>query len=528
MSEPPRTLRARVSRRSLLAAAGLAAGGCTVLTRFGCSGPPFTPSGETHAFELEIDTRGPAQPVNRRVLGSNVGWAFGGDNLLDAEGAFDRRMLAMAGELAPTVLRYPGGTYSDVFHWEAASNEHVFTRKQQPTLMDTQRFLELCEALQAEPLITVNVVTGTAEQAARWVAATNVRGFTSRRTGRKLPPVRWWEIGNEPYLKEQSRHDIDLAPEEFARRANRWIQAMRAVDPAISIGLPLSSDTRAGIPVTPWPGFTPKVLGIVTERFDYASVHDAYMPFAFKGGESPASLYWGAAAGAHTVRSDLEAMAGTLARLRPGQDIPIAITEHSALFSLGKGPSDKLIPSPAGAIYLADVLRVFAQSPQVLLATHWSLSANALFGAIHADGHGRPAFEVLRLMGEALRGERLAAQLRSPTARVDAVGQVAAMDAMPLVEALVTQDAKAGGERRVLLINKDPRSSVRGKLVRYGMGAPMRGRVSLLSAHDPLDASDAKGVLTRTESTFALRDDGLLPTLPPHSVALIHLTTDGA
>ncbi|HUD35061.1 MAG TPA: hypothetical protein VMR43_19045, partial [Variovorax sp.] len=346
-------------------------------------------------------------------------------------------------------------------------------------------------------------------------------------TGRPLPRVRYWEIGNEPYLKEQSRDDIDLRPDEYARRADRFIAAMRVVDADILIGLPLTSDTRSGVPVTPHPGFTRTVLARVDKRFDYASLHNAYMPFAFKDGESRQDLYWGAMAGALTTQADLAAMTRQLAQLRPGQDLPLAVTEYSPIFGLGRGAIDKLIVSPAGALYLADVLRVFAQTPNLLLANHWSLSANWIFGAIRADGLPRPAYEVLKLAGEAIQGRLLTARVRAATQRVRAVGQVGAVDALPLVEALATRSDAAGGpgtagtEVRVMLIHKDPQRHGIGRL-RVGGTDFNEARMSLLSATDPLESNDRPGILTRAESILPGGPE-IAVDLPPCSVALITL-----
>ncbi|MBS0344019.1 MAG: hypothetical protein JSS56_26235 [Proteobacteria bacterium] len=514
------------SRRAVLAGAAAACGAGALAVRSAGAAPAFPASDATHAFDVAIDAGAAGTPVNRRILGSNVGWVFGGDGILQPSGDFAPNMLDMARKLAPTVLRYPGGTFSDMFHWEAAQNEHVFSRRKMPTLMDTQRFLELCEAVGAEPLITVNIVTGTAQEAARWLHATNVAGLKSRISGRMLPKVRFWELGNEPYLQEQSRKDIDLLPAEFARRVNLFIDALRSVDPDILIGLPLTSDTRAGLPVTPYQGFTRQVLGRVDKAFDYACLHNAYMPFGYRRGMTEAGLYWGAAAGALTVQSDFAAMSQLLRELRPGRKLPLAVTEYSALFSLGRGATDNWITTPAGAIYLADVLRVFSQTPELLLATHWSLSANWLFGAIHANGHARPAYQVLRLMGEALHGQLLPARVQAQTVRVEGIGQVAAVDAMPLVEVLATRSPPAAAALRTLrlfLINKDPQRAAVGTVALGStkVQPAARATLSVLSALDVLNAHDQPNAMARTESVPQVQAGQVQLHLPPHSVALL-------
>ncbi|MDP9912346.1 alpha-N-arabinofuranosidase [Variovorax boronicumulans] len=515
---------ARITRRELLAGSAVLCGTPSLLVSASQLNGSFSPSSETHAFAVTVDPRASGTPVNPRILGSNVGWAFGGDNMLAPDGSFAPAMLAMARRLSPRVLRYPGGTYSDVFHWEALDNEHVFSRQSLPTLMNTQRFLELCEAVGAEALITVNVVTGSLEEAVRWIKATNIDGMTSRITGRKLPRVKFWEIGNEPYLKEQSRSDIDLRPKEFAHRANHFIRALRQIDSRIAIGLPLTSDTRGGLPVTPYPGFTRKVLGIVDQDFDYVSVHNAYMPFGVKRGLTPRDFYWGAAAGALTVQADLAAMTNLLEEIRPGRTLPIAVTEYSALFTLGAGATDGWISTPAGAIYLADVLRVFAEAPNLLLAAHWSLSANWLFGAIHADGHARPSYQVLQLMGEALKGDRLQSHVQAESVRVRGVGQVAAVDAMPLVEVLATRThdsgTRVGRTMRLFMINKDPQRTAVGRL-NLGSSYPVSARMSLLSAADVFDSRDERDVLVRSDFAPNMGDVQAGIRLPPHGIALL-------
>src|SRR5262249_13820733 len=152
--------------------------------------------------------------------------------------ALDSKMFNLVKTLAPTVLRYPGGANSDVFNWRAGegpvndrgSNEHFFSRKPQPVLFGTSEFLDLCKRLRAEPLITVNTASGTPEQAADWVRAVNL-GVAGAVRG----PVRFWEVGNEPYLREPVRPELGVEPEVFAARANAFIRAMKTADPKISV-----------------------------------------------------------------------------------------------------------------------------------------------------------------------------------------------------------------------------------------------------------------------------------------------------
>ncbi|MBL8302594.1 MAG: hypothetical protein JNM26_07470, partial [Ideonella sp.] len=387
--------------------------------------------------------------VNRRVLGSNVQWVDRGDEMLAADGSWRGTMLGQAQAMAPTVLRYPGGLQGDVFHWAAATNQHAFTRAVQPTLMNSQRLLELCEATGAEPLFSVNLVTGTPEEAAAWVRAMNLTPALSSRTGRSLPRVATWELGNEPYLKEALRPDLDLEPEVVAARANATLRAMRAVDPTIRIGLPLTAERRNGIAVTAYPRYSARVLAALTEPVDFISAHTGYVPL-ISSGSGAATDYLATVAAAAATLDDLDAVRSLAASLRPGSSWPVALTEYAPM--LGAGAADPWTLTPAGALYMADLLRLLADAPQVLLANHWSLSSNGNFGAIHPSGFLRPAGQVLQLAGQALRGQVLTRTLTSDTVATPSVGLVPARPSMPLLEALACRD---GATLRVWLVHKD-------------------------------------------------------------------------
>ena len=474
-----------------------------------------------HLVGIQLDPRASGVPISRAVLGSSVQWSDNGDNMLHPDGTVDPTMLATAATTGASVLRYPGGTQSDVFHWDAAQNQHVFTGAMQPTTMDTQHLLELCETLGADPLFQVNLVTGSVDEAQRWVRATNVQRLTSRNTGRLLPAVSRWELGNEPYLQNASRPDLDLTPAAFAARVNSFAPALRAIDPTLRLGLPLTTDRRNGVWVTPYQGFTRQVLGAVKAPFDFACLHNAYMPYVTDGTTDTHALYCAAMAGAAAVADDLAAMRALLAELRPGQRIPLAITEWAPLFSIGRS-TDPLILSPAGALYAADLLRMLAMQPDVECANHWSLSGNWLFGAVSQTGFARAIASALQLTAQALVGERLAAQVTCDVTATPSLGQVTARPALPLIEVLPT---RAGNTLRVLMIHKDLSRPARVTLDLGGL-VPTGATLSVLRSADPMARTDVAGLMKRTDSapTQAAR---MYVSLPPHSIGLLTLTMPG-
>ncbi|PXW96192.1 alpha-N-arabinofuranosidase [Sphaerotilus hippei] len=534
----------RQDRRHLLLGSGLAllggTGAWATLTVPGCSdGALATPPDHLSRFDVHIDVDDPGAPLNAELLGHNVQWVDRGDDLLRPDGRPEPAMLARLAQLAPTVLRFPGGAQSDVYHWQRGvgplaqrrSNEHFHNRQQQPSILGTAEFLDLCERTGAQPVITVNVPSGTPEEAAAWVRAVNVDGLRSPQTGRRLRQVQRWEIGNEPYLKDEARPELAMEPEAFARQADRIIRAMRAVDPSLLIGLPLSNDRRNGVPVVHFTNYARRVLATLTERVDIACVHNAYLPFGYDRLDDPQALYWATMGGSRTVMADLDALHRLIAEARPGLVLPVALTEYHAIFSLGRGASDEWTGSPAAALYVTDLLMMLARRDDVRWANLWSLSGNWRFGAIHGQGWLRPVGEVLALMRPLFNGERLPARGSATTAATPAAGLVAAVAALPLVETLATLEP--GTEQdciRLLLLHKHPTQAASGTLRLTGLHQPGRHRLRLhsLSAPSVMRADDATDLFVRQRTTppadaVQITDDTLTLdlTLPPASVSLL-------
>jgi alpha-N-arabinofuranosidase len=489
-------------------------------------GPASSPAGDqgSNAITLTVDTRAAGRAVNRQVLGSNMQWVDRGDAMFDDQGQLRPAMLALAQETASTVLRYPGGLQSDTYHWAGGMgplsarslNEHANARSAQPTIVGTREFLELCEALGAQPLITVNIATGTAEEAAAWVRQVNITRLTSSRTGRALPKVALWELGNEPYLKAQEQPGTWMSPSTFSSRARQFIAAMRAVDSSIQLILPLTSDRINGFPATPYQGFAREVLRTPMPGLSFVSLHSAYTPLALDHAYTDEQLYWGGMAGSRIIAADLQNMRALLATLMPGHPLPFAMTEYSSLFTLSRAPSDRLPLSPAGALVVADVLRLLASTPDVAMANLWSLSGNDFFGAIHQDGWARPTQQVLKLFGDALWGELIPVQMAAPTVDTQSVGASGAVTGLPLAEAIAV---RKGSTLRILVIHKDIHKSATVQLD-LGERKAASQHVSVLQSDRLFDRSDRPGVMQRLESE---PQPGAALTLPPHSVALITL-----
>lgn len=166
------------------------------------------------------------------------------------------------------VMRYPGGSTADNFHWQTNTLDDGSNAG-----LDTfDQFMQVVKKVGATPIITVNYGTGTPEEAAAWVKYANET---------KHYNIQYWEIGNELYGNgtygadwENDKHA--LGPASYASNSLQFIQAMKAVDPFIKIGLVLTApgnwpdaQTSASSP-QPW---NDTVLSSACSAADFAVVH---------------------------------------------------------------------------------------------------------------------------------------------------------------------------------------------------------------------------------------------------------------
>jgi len=81
-------------------------------------------------------------------------------------------------ELEVPVLRWPGGCFADTYHWK----DGIGPKEERPSIVNvfwggvtednsfgTHEFLEFCELIGTEPYLSINVGSGTVQEARDWV-----------------------------------------------------------------------------------------------------------------------------------------------------------------------------------------------------------------------------------------------------------------------------------------------------------------------------------------------------------------------
>lgn len=166
--------------------------------------------------------------------------------LSDARG-FRKDVLEKVKELAPTLLRFPGGTVVKTFHWEDGVGPKD-QRKAKKNLIwggintyhfGTCEFIEYCREVNCEPVLVVNISTGTPDEAANWVEYCNGTGDTYyanlRRSHGYAEPfnVRYWALGNEEAAEPDAGRHQD--PHRYVEDVWHFIKLMKLTDPSIKL-----------------------------------------------------------------------------------------------------------------------------------------------------------------------------------------------------------------------------------------------------------------------------------------------------
>ena len=97
------------------------------------------------------------------------------------EQGFRKDVLRSLKALAFTAMRYPGGNFASGYHWLDGVGPHstrpvlqeLASLSIEPNQFGTDEFIQLARKMDWTPMITVNLGTGTPEEARNWVEYCN-------------------------------------------------------------------------------------------------------------------------------------------------------------------------------------------------------------------------------------------------------------------------------------------------------------------------------------------------------------------
>lgn len=201
-----------------------------------------------------VDTRRTMGTIDKNLFGSfleHLGRAIyegiydPGSKLSDANG-FRKDVMDEIRTLGVPIIRYPGGNFVSGYDWL----DGVGPKQDRPRVLDkawnsldtnqfgTDDFMTWCKVVGTQPLMGLNLGTGSPEQAAALVEYCNIEKGTRwsdlrRKNGIAEPyKVRSWCLGNEMDGPWQIGH---MTATEYGYKAADAARQMRYVDPALQL-----------------------------------------------------------------------------------------------------------------------------------------------------------------------------------------------------------------------------------------------------------------------------------------------------
>lgn len=397
----------------------------------------------------------------------------------------DRGVPNLLEDASVQVMRYPGGSVSDNYHWLSNSPDDPNVGGTDPAA-NFDAFMSVAKRADARVMLTVNYGSGTPAEAAAWVRYAN-RG--SRHYAGPVPTypgasatghdygIRYWEIGNELYGDgtygatwevNQKAHD----PSTYASGVVSYAAAMKAVDPSIRVGAVLTApgnwpdgQINAASP-QPW---NDTVLSVACAALDFVSIH--WYPQG-PTGESDADLLASPQNGQSTAVSYTPSIPEMVASLKSAlsqhcgahaNDVQIMVTEtNSVSYNPGKQTT-----SVVNALFLTDQVMTWLENG-VTNVDWWAIHNSPFDGNVDPGLYGSYEFGDYGLLSRGMASANGVVEPAAETpfpayyglqmlSRLGHAAHSQLLSASSSTSLVSTHAVKQGdGKVHVLLINKDP------------------------------------------------------------------------
>ncbi len=196
------------------------------------------------------------------------------------EDGFRQDVLSALRRMQMTAMRYPGGNFASGYHWMDGIGpksarpvvRELAWQSIEPNQFGTEEYIRLCRKMDWTPMLTVNLGTGTPEEARNWVeycnapAGTRYSNLRSENGSPQPHAVKLWCLGNEMDGPWQLGH---VPADHYAIRAKQAAMMMKSVDPSIELVVCGS----CGVEMKTYMEWDRVVLEHVGTAADYISLH---------------------------------------------------------------------------------------------------------------------------------------------------------------------------------------------------------------------------------------------------------------
>ena len=423
-------------------------------------------------------------------------------------------VLEVVKEMNPPVVRWPGGCFSDTYHWK----DGVGPRDKRPkrpnpawggietNQFGTDEFIEWCRLVGAEPFIVVNVGSGTPQEAAEWVEYCNgdvdtTYGRLRMENGHAEPyNVKYWSIGNEIFGSWEIGH---MDADTYAQKVVEFAKAMKNVDPSIklvAVGWYGGGDEGAS--------WNRKVLEVAGDYIDYLSLHT----YCWKPAPDDYHTIVNYPLEVEKELRQIASMVESVMRNR-GKDIKISLDEWGVWYP---DATEGLMQSVrlCDGLLAAGVFHVLHRLCNIVSIANFAQLVNAL-PAIVTNDEGEMYVNPIYLAFKLYRHNSGKIVLKTMVE-----------DSNDILDVSATMD-RDGNRLYLAVINKDPSRIVDAKITLSDFKPRNMCKVSQLNGPDVFSKNDFKSPdvvkITTKYETLNFSNNILTYVFKPHSVTILTL-----
>jgi alpha-N-arabinofuranosidase len=444
-------------------------------------------------------------------------------------------VMAALRDQAYTVIRYPGGNFLSGYNWldgvgpqeQRPRRRELAWQSLETNQFGTNEFMGFCAAINAAPMLGVNMGTGDIQSASALVEYCNTPGGTywsdlrASHGYRDPHNVRYWCVGNEMDGPWQIGHLDAVA---YGNKALEAAKLMRWQDPTIKTILCGSSNDR----MPTYPDWDRTALEIAWEQTDYLSMH------YYAGNHTNDTTSYLASAVA--FERFVDTLEGTLryvkAKQRSKHDVHLSWDEWQVWYK-GDPMQGNWTEAPhlaeeiynlEDALVVAQWLNVFLRKSHVLKIACVAQIVNVIsWLQTRTDGLlKQPSYYAFKLVSNFARGEALDVLVKAPQLETKQYDAVSALDVSASYDAATQQGA-------LFLVNRSQTDSVTTDIM-WQDGKPVQvDKAWQLAGNDPKETNSWESpdrLVAKAIATPVIDAGHATLTLPPLSFTV--LTTRAA
>ncbi len=442
------------------------------------------------------------------------------------EGYFDPEVLKATKEMNFSLVRW-GGNFMSTYHWEDGVGPLDKRRTQlnrawgtmEYNEFGTDEFMSFCRLAGVQPMICLNLGSGTKEEARKWVeyvngASTTPQGARRAANGHRDPyPATIWELGNELWGDDQMGWQTPTS------NAARYLEFFPVVRKEALPGAMLVA-CGPGADFTPaWTGALIKDAG---KDLSYLSVHYvvrlnqlvAKAPDADTQTAIPLALPVGMANLLKPIRAQIDADPATKGR------VGLAYTEWNWG---GTGPSSTNI---GGAVMGAGWMNMMlSQADFVPISSMSGLMGGGGLRKSHGLVWGTPQCWAFWLYSHRAGDTVVATETQVRHYDVhDGMTSMPEIPNVPYLDVLGTRNS-ASGDLALFVANRDWKNDTSATLRLQGFSAAAQAQVDTLAAKSPLEENtgDRPDAIRPVTSSLAVTGNEIRYVFPKLSVTVITL-----